>query len=75
MPTIEGGAPPDFLIFFEGIPRRQLSLAWKPEKSNRQFRRYCDHWRIEEDPNNRIKTKLLMVVNTKNITGENVKHT
>lgn len=53
MPTIEGGAPPDFLIFFEGIPWRQLSLAWKPGKSNSQFRRYCDHWSIEEEPINR----------------------
>ena len=33
MPTIEGGVPPDFLIFLEGIPWRRLSLAWKPGKS------------------------------------------
>lgn len=50
MPTIEGGVPPDFLRFLEGIPRRRLSLAWKPGKSNTQFRRSCDHRSRGLDP-------------------------
>lgn len=50
VPTIEGGVPPDFLIFLEGIPRRRLSLAWKPAKSNTQFRRASGHGSTGQDP-------------------------
>lgn len=58
MPTIEGGVPPDFLIFLEGIPRRRLSRAWKPGKSKTRFRRSYDHGSIGQDPVNYRNKKV-----------------